>query len=66
MLVISDTIPFHTTYVPGSMQIGPAGSTYGSGTTVLPDTVTGGVVMFTINDVAAGADGKVYFKVKVD
>lgn len=73
ILIITDTIPAYTTYVPGSLRIGPASSTYESGTTTLTDAVdsdagqvSGRVVTFTINNVAAGADGKVYFKAKIN
>jgi uncharacterized repeat protein (TIGR01451 family) len=78
-LIISDMIPAFTTYLPGSLRIGTATSTY---TTAAPltdgadaDTGTsyGTSVIFSINSLApddgaanAGSDeGKVYFKVKV-
>jgi uncharacterized repeat protein (TIGR01451 family) len=79
-LIVSDSIPTHTTYVAGSLKIGSAASTYASATS-LTDTedsdagkVSGSSVIFTITSVDAddgasnsGADeGKVYFKVTVD
>ncbi len=79
-VIISDTIPFNTTYVPGSLRIGIAGSTY---EIAIPLTdaadsdaghVSGNTVIFNIGNVSAndgipnsGTDeGKVYFKVKVN
>ncbi len=78
-LFIVDTIPAHTSYVPGSLRIGGAGSTYATAQ-VLTDgpgddegEASGSTVTFRIDLVLAddgvpdsGDDeGKVYFKVVV-
>lgn len=79
-LVIADTIPANTTYVPGSLRIGAAGSTYATAVakTDAADAdeaeISGGDVIFRIANVAAddgaansGADeGIVYFKVTIN
>ncbi|MCX5849151.1 MAG: hypothetical protein NTW65_06850 [Deltaproteobacteria bacterium] len=79
-LVITDTIPLNTTYVPGSLKIGNAASTYATATALTDavDTdagqISGASVVFTITAVPgddgvanSGSDeGKVYFKVKIN
>jgi large repetitive protein len=74
-LVISDTVPANTTYVPGSLKMGDAASTYATATP-LADTgrVSGTSIIYTIPSVAAddgfansgNDEGKVYFKAKVN
>lgn len=79
-LIITDAIPFQTTYVVGSLRIGTAASSYATAS-VLTDAGdgdagqrNGGNVIFSITTVAgddgaanAGSDeGKVYFKVKIN
>jgi len=70
-LVIMDTIPVNTSYVAGSLRRGSASSTYDTATS-LTDAMdadagyfAGGMVFFTISEVAPGEIGKVYFKVKI-
>jgi uncharacterized repeat protein (TIGR01451 family) len=79
-LIISDTIPLFTTYVPGSLRMGNAASTYATASSLTDGAdgdagqSTGGGVIFTISTVAgddgvadSGSDeGKVYFKVKIN
>jgi len=79
-LVVMDTVPLHTTYVPGSLRLGAADSTYAAATPKTDDAgddegaVNGGMIVFTLAVVApddgsegTGADeGKIYFKVTVD
>ncbi len=79
-VIISDTIPFNTTYVPGSLRGGSASSTYATATPLTDAAdadagqVSGANVIFTFATVAgddgvsnAGSDeGKVYFKVRVN
>lgn len=79
-LIISDTIPLFTTYVPASLKIGNAASTYATATPLTDASgddagqINGPVIIFMIDAVAAddtaagsGSDeGKVYFKVKVN
>jgi uncharacterized repeat protein (TIGR01451 family) len=79
-LIIFDTVPADTTYVPGSLRLGDAASTYA---TAVPKTdaaaddegeQSGGNVIFNITTVDpddgnpnSGPDeGKVYFKVTID
>jgi len=79
-VVIMDSIPPHTTYVPGSLRIGNAASTYDTASSLTDaagddeGTHSGNMILFIINSLSAndfidgsGADeGKVFFKVKVD
>jgi len=79
-LVIMDTVPFNTAYVPGSLRAGAADSTYQTAT-VLTDNndedaghITGSTIFFIIPSVApddgapgsGGDEGKVYFKITVN
>ena len=79
-LLIADSIPPYTTYVAGSLRLGPAGGTYASAT-VKTDandgdgaTLEASDVVFTINLIApndgaadSGPDeGVVYFRVRVN
>lgn len=79
-LIISDSIPLFSTYVPGSLKMGSAASTYITATPLTDASdsdagqFSGSGVIFTINTVAgddgvanAGSDeGKVYFKVRIN
>ena len=79
-LIIFDTVPPNTSYVPGSLRLGAADSSYETADprTDDPDSdegeVNGSNIIFTINTVsqddgipASGTDeGKIYFKVKID
>ena len=79
-VMIMDTIPMYTTYVPGSLRVGNAASTYANAA-ILTDAadadigaINGTMILFVIrsvpaNDLVDGSgtdEGKVYFKVKVD
>lgn len=79
-LGLVDTIPTHATYVPASLRIGGAASTYASAAAKTDAPAddgaefTGGSVIFTVGPIAAddlvnGAgndEGKCYFKVTVN
>ena len=79
-LIIFDTIPANTTYVPGSLRLGDAGSTYDTATSKTDNTgddegeVSGVNVIFNITTVDpddgnanSGPDeGKIYFKVTIN
>ncbi len=79
-LIIMDTVPPETTYIPGSLRLGDASSSYATAT---PKTdaagddegeVSGSNIIFTVTVIApddgvpgSGPDqGKAYFKVKIE
>lgn len=79
-LIITDTVPANTSYVPGSLRLGDGSSTYSSATPLTDaddgdeGTVNGNFIFFNIGNVTgndgiegSGTDeGKVYFKVKIN
>jgi len=79
-VVVTDSIPVNTTYVPGSIRIGPVGGTYATAsvkkdgvndeTTGLPDpdynVRNPGKITVPWGDAAAGDSGIIYFQVQVN
>ncbi len=79
-VIIFDTIPPNTSYVPGSLRLGTADSSYETSAPRTDDQdsdegeVSGSNIIFTINTVSqddsipdSGTDeGKIYFKVTID